>query len=767
MTRMILVAPMLFVFYTLASGEPAFYADVATEAKPLIPNCTTEHMNTITQTRDLLRETMPSSLDLKTAWEGESIELLAHIGGNVNAMAISESYVFLGEGASLSVVDISSPATPQLVEQVLLPDWARDMAVEGDYAYVAAGSSGLRIFDIRNPLHPVAKAVYDSSPYIALKVIASDGLACLIASTITPPSITTVLYVLDVSDVNVATEQGVHYLYRDIVTSLAMKGDYAYVCTLSLSDLSHVLRVLDLTASGNIEEIVSIDLAGSAQAVLIQNQYLYVLSEDEESYLTIFDISNPESPTELGSHFVDGDPRDLMILDNVAYELIYDESESSTILNQVDISDVSAPELIRASVVPGEANRCIVRSEAAYVLGDDNFQILERDSQGFIPLASSNQTDILGLYPFLPSPDVIALAGNVGYIGVSDKVYGVDVTALASPKLFGPVFEVETFRRVSDIAIVGDRAFILSNRDLHVLDVSNTLSPTLVGTAADVGGNAISVVSDVAYIADSKGMTIVSAPHDSAPTVLGSVNTPAAPTAIVVVADQAYVTTGKWTDENDVEHNGSLHIFNVSFPAHPSLLSLYEIQGTANDVDVEGNMAYVACGSTTAENDQKELLIIDVRNPEKPTLLSSYNSLKAILNVEVAGDIAYVVEGMQQDNSVWSPLEKSLLAIDVSIPTNLSLAGYYECPLGKTSYVVSKGSQIFFANGQNGLQILRYTGQVNPGESGEGEGDQASSGPSCYGGAQSDSMGGDILLISISLMVLGLSGARVSRGKYL
>ncbi len=100
------------------------------------------------------------------------LQLVSAIGGPNNALAIEGDYAYVGMGTRLGVVDISDPANPQLVG-VTAPEErfagsedfvVADVDVLGDYAYVVNRgyhqdvepnwNEGLLIVDISNPATP-------------------------------------------------------------------------------------------------------------------------------------------------------------------------------------------------------------------------------------------------------------------------------------------------------------------------------------------------------------------------------------------------------------------------------------------------------------------------------------------------------------------------------------------------------------------------------------------------------------------------------------
>ncbi|UCC76379.1 MAG: hypothetical protein JSW37_12850, partial [Anaerolineales bacterium] len=64
-------------------------------------------------------------------------------------------YAYLADGSEgLHVIDISDPATPEIVGSLPLPGSARDVRVHGSSAYVAAEAAGLHVVSIDLPESP-------------------------------------------------------------------------------------------------------------------------------------------------------------------------------------------------------------------------------------------------------------------------------------------------------------------------------------------------------------------------------------------------------------------------------------------------------------------------------------------------------------------------------------------------------------------------------------------------------------------------------------
>jgi len=94
--------------------------------------------------------------------DSRNVELVRQIGGATYAVAIQGNYAYIGEGARLTILNISDPHNPAVVGKTsLMQAVVRDVAVSGDYAYVADGSS-LRVIDVSAPSNPTEAGYYDT-----------------------------------------------------------------------------------------------------------------------------------------------------------------------------------------------------------------------------------------------------------------------------------------------------------------------------------------------------------------------------------------------------------------------------------------------------------------------------------------------------------------------------------------------------------------------------------------------------------------------------
>jgi len=172
----------------------------------------------------------------------------------------------------------------------LIPE---DIYVQRDYAFVAAGSGGLRIIDINDPVKPAAVGLIESERAVGVDV----------------------------------------------------RGDYAYI-----SDRNEGLLVANIVAPTE-PFIVGSRLAGQAAAVGVRGRYAYIA--DESRGVRVYDVSNVRNPERIG--ILEGfNAYDLVILDSTMLVpagsrglviIGLENPGAPTLLSTVETGDVRSIEL--------------------------------------------------------------------------------------------------------------------------------------------------------------------------------------------------------------------------------------------------------------------------------------------------------------------------------------------------------------------------------------------------------------------------------------
>jgi len=131
---------------------------------------------------------------------------------------VTNGRAYIASSEGLFVVDVSEPATPVTIGSVETPDDAYDVAVFGEYAYVAATNAGLLVVNVAAP---VAPRIVGSVGIGFSRGVAVDGSAAYVAGR----DGLTIVDVSDPSSPAILGSVGTYYAARRV----ALWGNHAYV----------------------------------------------------------------------------------------------------------------------------------------------------------------------------------------------------------------------------------------------------------------------------------------------------------------------------------------------------------------------------------------------------------------------------------------------------------------------------------------------------------------------------------------------------------
>jgi hypothetical protein len=199
---------------------------------------------------------------------------------------------------------------------------------------------------------------------------------------------------------------------------------------------------------------------------------------------------------------------------------------------------------------------------------------------------------------------------------------------------------------------------------------------------AAANGTCTITATNSGFTAESNG-TI----NSFTPTSLSFVAIPGFANNVDVSGNFAYVASG----------STGLHVVNVANRAAPVVVASLDTPGNANDVRIVGTLAYVADGVSG-------LRIISVANPLAPVNVGSFDTAGDALDVIVSNNRAYVADG-----------DSGLRIIDVSNPANPQLLGTVN-PAGiqKGVDVDAARNLAVVASGTSGLHVINVANPANP-----------------------------------------------------
>jgi hypothetical protein len=422
-----------------------------------------------------------------------------------NYAYVTSGYYHIDPYGELKIIDISNPAAPTHVGECDAYGWPIDIAVSGNYAYLANGDDGLVILNVGDPDAPAIVGFYGGG-YVSDVDVAGNH------------AYVNNLEVVDVSDPSDPFLSGsfdTEHVAYDIVVS----GNYAYIAAgengLVIMDISNPAS--PALMGTYVTTVVSND-------VDVVGNYAYVA--DEINGLVIVDITNPSAPTFVGNCDTEY-TNDIAVASNYAY--ISDVTNGLVIM---DISNPSSPALT-GSYDAYNAQDVDVAGNYAYLADTINGLVIVNISDPAAPtLTNSYDTGYA---------EGVDVAGNYAYIADSNNgLVIIDITDPAAPTLAGGY---ETTDYTSSVAVSGNYAYITDvNNGLVIVDITDPHSPTFKGSYyTDCCANHIAVSSKYAYITSASNLVIVDISNPSTPTFAGRYDTGGWINGVTVSDNYAYV----------------------------------------------------------------------------------------------------------------------------------------------------------------------------------------------------------------------------------
>lgn len=326
-----------------------------------------------------------------------TLDLTVANSGNNTADAISVAsqgnYVYLGRAVNASneffVINVSDPASPSISGQLALGGDPNDIAVSGNYAYIASGDNGgeLTVVDISTPSAPAIAATFDLTAANSGNGN-SDGLAVAIGQT-NYLYLTRVasggkeFYVFNISTPTSPSLVGSVDLNGDL-NEISFSGSYVYGAS---SDNTQEFQVISVASAASPVLAASLDLnegdtAANGISVAISTDTVYIGRDGStgspEFY--VINVTTPTSPSitstlDLGTHI-------LKSLDySASANLVFfaNKNPASDDYDSVYVSTPSTPVLLTSLNLDGEPNKLVYESSSdkVYMASGSDIQELQ------------------------------------------------------------------------------------------------------------------------------------------------------------------------------------------------------------------------------------------------------------------------------------------------------------------------------------------------------------------------------------------------------
>lgn len=508
-----------------------------------------------------------------------------------------------GGNAGFELIDVSNPAIPALLGYCRTGGFAKNVHVVGNVACLADGENGLQIISVSDPANPTRLGAYDTDG--DAHDVQVDGNLAYVADGGSEG-----LQIIDISDPSQPVKlgssgssaaYGVHVVDNIALVAAGRGG----------------LAIVDVSNPASPARLGFHDTDGDARDVQGAGNLAYVAEGGRG--LQIIDFSDLASPKRLGGYANPGYARRVQVLQGLAY--VADGAEG---LKIIDVSDPTNPTLIGGFET--DFAYCLhVVGHLAYVGTFYRLQIVDVSDPTHPTLVSRH--DMRG------QPYSIQLVGNLAYIALDWLGLGVlDVSDPASPRWIGG-FYVGGFR-ARDVQVAENLAYLTSGLAWRVLDVSDPANPVRLEGYSNAFPDT-STLRSVAFAnssadSDLQPLNAEAVARPSQP----SVGNATPPNSLEVVGNVLYRALG-------VVNYPGLWTYDVSDPARPVRLNSGGL-GHADHALARG--VHVVGGHAHAAGDAG-LQVFDVSDPRSLVLVAGYDTDGTAEVVQVVGNLAYVADG--------------------------------------------------------------------------------------------------------------------------
>lgn len=440
---------------------------------------------------------------------------------------------------------------------VATPGSVKDVAVSGDYAYVATTPSGaagvsLHVFaaGLSATFPPrILGSVDLPQPYQPsfVRVAAAGGFAYVITFYYPPLSIAT-LQIVDATDPEHPSAAGEMPLGD--AYGIAAAGSHVFVIH---GWSSPGIEVIDVSDPWSPRSVASVETYGTSHGLVVSGGRIYVATEEpfypHASSLQVIDVSDPLHPEILGDVPVPVGP--VVVSGRYAYVAAEEQ------LFVIDVSDPRDPRIVNQVTVGGIAGMTLCDAHI-FATG--------------VPFRAIDVSDpvrprVLGEVDLGPyAGGNVAAAGPFAY-AADERLHVISVSSCETRPILG---SVETPGFVRSVALEGDHAYVAAwHGGLQVVDVSNPAAPEIVGQLPlgnDVAD--VAVRGSLAYLALTKptygpygGFAVVDVSRPQDPRELARLNLPYGAYGVFLQGSRAYLFAGLLT------------VVDIQDPRRPTLVS--------------------------------------------------------------------------------------------------------------------------------------------------------------------------------------------------
>jgi hypothetical protein len=638
-----------------------------------------------------------------------------------------------------------SPGGPHVRAELQLGADARDVALIGDLALVAADRAGLQIFDTAAGAAPALRAQLPLDRAVSL-IRAQGGTALLAGAR--------ALFVVDIADPAAPRLRARAALTRTPI-DLILDGTRAWLL------FEREVQVLDLSG-GEAVVRARASLASPAHGIAVTEARVFVAAGD--AGILVLDAQDPAAPAvtlRTGGPALDVAVEDgkLYVADGGAGVVVYDvgivdgaadaprwlgsfrripalrhiavsgpralAAGTDGALYLLDVTRPALPNLLEVIDPPKRKFAYHLGADSAGVLAGGRLSVYDlrpppprlgnegldfgqgvnlggqrrvfiADDIAYVAdwfsgvhlydLGEPRRPALLASFHTEGSSKGVAVRDGVAYI--ADDDHGLQILDVSDPRRPVRIAELATPGLAYTPVLDGDRLYLASHRGgFVVIDVADPRAPRTLAHV-DTPGKAWSlrVRDGILYVADDdSGLLVFDVRDPRAPREIGRFDPGGAAEEVLLDKERAYVAF----------FDRGVYVLDIRDPAAPVELGHVATPGNARGLDHRGNLLYIADWLAGVQ-------VVDVSDPAQPRIVGGYDTDGAAWGVQLRGQFAYVMDW-------WGGIS----VLDISKSPLLRHAGGYP-RRDAVRAVALHDRYAFVAQGDAGVQVFDIANPLNP-----------------------------------------------------
>jgi len=603
-------------------------------------------------------------------WPEECPRLIGRLpDGPASAIAVDGQLAYLGSGATVQVLDVTDPASPQRVGRVEVATDIRRVVAEDGLVYVAASYQGLTIIDATDPSAPaVASRLMDPDgryEFDSHRDVVALGRTAFVAAGYDG------LKIFDVADPQ-------HPVETAAIEVPGFSGNVAVTANHAFVGASYDLVVVDVSDPGTGSVVATIP-SGFASDIVAAESMVYMVGDDG---MRIVDVSDPAAPTVIGvigwSSYIDS-VFDLDLRGDLAFV-----SDSRHGVRVVDVSEPTAPHEV-ALIVEASDPRGVAALVEQILVAEGTTGLRTFDVSA---PASPVETGVLEVPGRVRD---VAVDGARGVAMEWNRLRILDTTDPTDPVETG-AYDPATAMVFTCVDLLGDFAYVCDERNdrVVIVDLSNPGASAQVAEIGAGGVNDLVVVSPYVYIA-ADDLLIVDISDPAEPSLVGISERSGGHRGSIAV-ELPYVYMTRWA----LESPPGLNIIDVSDPSQPQTVgsAFQESEVCCGRIAVSDSWAYVVYNPTDSDG---ILNVVDARDPSDPVVVVDSLSTYYVQDVQASGSSVVIGRSDYPGGA--------LLELNVTNPADPIVVGRRDPP-GKPRAIHLEGDRWYVAEYEAGIEVF-------------------------------------------------------------